>query len=393
MRKPYDSIGCLRAVFMRELRRMCSRPIYFFCVVVAPLFSLFFFTSLLDEGLPHRLPVGVVDLDGSAQSRQVVRTLDAMDQIEVCRIYKNYADARDAVQRGEIYAFLMIPSNFANDLQGFRQPVLTYYVSYTYYVAGSLTYSSLRKLTELVSGAALRSSLSAKGVGEEQMMAQLQPIVIEAHALRNPSLNYAIYLNNTIVPGLMMLLISLMTVYAVGSEVKFNTARSWLEKSNHSILLALFSKLLPYTLAFMVIALFADYYMYGILQYPCEGGLWPTVILTLFMVLSAQALGLLFFAAIPVLRMALSLCSLWGVVSFSICGFSFPQPAMEAPVRALSWLFPLRHYYLIYVSQTLDGNSPLYSFTNYAALLVFMLLPLLLLVRLKRALIHTDYIP
>ena len=393
MRNPYDSLRCFWSVSVRECCRMCSRPIYFYCIVAAPLFCLVFFTSLMNEGLPHDLPIGVVDMDGSSNSRSIVRTLDAMDQVKVVQVYSDYSSARDAMQRNLIYGFLYIPEGFSRLLQSFRQPELTYYTSYAYYVPGSLTYTAMRKASELVSGAAARTQLYAKGATEAQAMAFLQPIVIESHPTFNPSLNYAIYLNNTLIPGIIMLLISLLTVYSIGSEVKENTARQWLERGNHSILLSLTAKELPYTVAFFAIGILCNVYLYGILQYPCNGGFLPTMFLTLCMVLSAQALGILFFALIPTLRMALSMCSLWGVVSFSICGFSFPQPAMEGPVRALSYLFPLRHYYLAYVSQTLDGNGMLYSWNSYLALFVFMLLPFVFMIRLKRELIHSFYIP
>jgi ABC-2 type transport system permease protein len=191
----------------------------------------------------------------------------------------------------------------------------------------------------------------------------------------------------------MMLLISLMTVYSIGSEVKFSTARYWLERGNHSILLSLAAKELPYTLAFFIIGFFCDFYMYGVLKFPCNGGFMPMIFLTLCMVLAAQALGILFFSLIPTLRMALSMCCLWGVVSFSICGFTFPVLAMNGPVQALSMLFPLRHYFLIYVSQTLDGNGMIYSWNSYIALFIFMVLPFIFMIRLKRELIHSFYIP
>jgi ABC-2 type transport system permease protein len=67
--------------------------------------------------------------------------------------------------------------------------------------------------------------------------------------------------------------------------------------------------------------------------------------------------------------------------------------AMNGPVQALTNLFPLRHYFLIYASQTLDGNGIIYSFESYAALFVFMLLPFVLMIRLKRNLIHSYYVP
>ena len=41
------------------------------------------------------------------------------------------------------------------------------------------------------------------------------------------------------------------------------------------------------------------------------------------------------------LRLGLSFASLWGVISFSISGFSFPVMAMNPVLQALSNLFPL----------------------------------------------------
>ena len=393
MRNPYDSLKCFWAVFYRECRRMCSRPIYFYCIVAAPLFCLLFFTTLMNEGLPHDLPMGVVDMDNSSNSRTVIRTVDAMDQVKVQAVYHSMSEARDAVQRNIIYGFIYIPEDFSAKLQAFRRPTITYYTSYALYVPGSLEYSSMRKAVELVSGAALRSQLYARGATENQAMGFVQPIVIESHATFNPALNYSVYLCNTLLPGIMMLLISLMTVYSIGSEVKFNTARYWLERGNHSILLSLAAKELPYTLAFFIIGFFCDFCFYGILKFPCNGGFMPMLFLTLCMVLAAQALGILFFSLVPTLRMGLSMCCLWGVVSFSICGFTFPVLAMNGSVQALSMLFPLRHYFLIYVSQTLDGNGMIYSWNSYIALFIFMVLPFIFMIRLKRELIHSFYIP
>ena len=393
MRKPYNSIRCFRDVFMRELHRMASRPIYFYCILVAPIFCVFFFTSLMSEGIPHDLPVGVVDLDESTTSRRIIRTLDAMDQCGVAEVYKSYSDAREAMQRGKIYAFLYIPHHFSEDLQSMRRPELTYYISYSILVSGALIYKDMRRMVELAAASAMQTKLLSKGATERQVMGLLQPIVIDSHATFNPSLNYAVYLNNTILPGILMLLISLMTVYSIGSEVKENTARSWLERSNHSILLGVTAKLLPYTIMFFGMGLLCNLYLYDVLEYPCNSSWFPLMLLTLVMVLSAQALGLIFFALVPTLRMALSLCSLWGVLAFSISGFSFPNLAMSPFVRAISNLFPLRHYYLIYVSQTLDGNPISYSSESYVALLIFMLVPFVLFLRLKREIIHLFYIP
>ena len=67
--------------------------------------------------------------------------------------------------------------------------------------------------------------------------------------------------------------------------------------------------------------------------------------------------------------------------------------AMHPALQALSNLFPLRHYFLIYVSQTLNGYPMAYVWRSYFALLLFVLLPMLFLRRLKTVLLEYDYIP
>lgn len=67
-------------VARRECRRLVSRLLYLFCMVIAPLFCYIFFTTLMDSGLPTDMPVGVVDQDMSATSRQLIRNLTLLSR-------------------------------------------------------------------------------------------------------------------------------------------------------------------------------------------------------------------------------------------------------------------------------------------------------------------------
>jgi ABC-2 type transport system permease protein len=217
--------------------------------------------------------------------------------------------------------------------------------------------------------------------------------VIDTHALNNPWINYSVYLCNTLVPAILMILILMITVYSIGVEIKEQTSHEWLEMSGGSMLTALVGKLLPQTIVFSVMGMFYNAYLYGILHFPCNSGILPMLFATLCFVLASQGLGIFMIAMLPTLRLGLSFASLWGVVSISISGFSYPVMAMHPTLQALSNLFPLRHYFLIYVNQALNGYNMGYAWTNYLALLIFMLLPLLVSRRLHNALLHFKYMP
>lgn len=380
-------------VMKRECRRLVSRPLYLFCMVIAPLFCYVFFTTLMDSGLPTDLPVGAVDLDNSATSRSLLRNLDAFGQTAVVARYGSVDEARIAVQEGKIYGFFCIPRGLSADAQSQRQPKISFYTNNSYLIAGSLLFKDMKMMGELASGAAGRSVLYAKGATEEQAMAFLQPIVIDTHPLQNPWLNYSVYLCNTLVPGILMLLIFMVTVYSIGVEIKDRTAREWLRMGNNSIYISLAGKLLPQTAVFFLMGIFYNVYLYGFLHFPCNSGILPMILATLCLVLASQCCGIVMIGTLPTLRLGLSFASLWGVISFSISGFSYPVMAMHPVLQALSNLFPLRHYFLIYVDQALNGYSMVYSWPNYMALLIFMLLPFFVVHRLKEALIYYKYVP
>ena len=380
-------------VAKRECRRLVSRPLYLFCMIIAPLFCYIFFTTLMGSGLPTNLPIAAVDLDDTSTSRNLLRNLDAFSQTEVIAHYGSIDEARNAMQRGIIYGFYYIPRGLSSDAQSQRQPKISFYTNNSYLIAGSLLFRDMKMMSELASGAAARSVLYAKGATEEQAMAYLQPIVIDTHALNNPWLNYSVYLCNTLVPGILMLMIFMVTVYSIGVEIKDRTSREWLRLSNNSIYIALAGKLLPQTIVFFIMGIFYNIYLYGYLHFPANSGIFPMIFATLLLVLASQATGIVMIGTLPTLRLGLSFASLWGVISFSISGFTYPVTAMHPTLQALSNLFPLRHFFLIYVDQALNGYSMAYSWVNYVALLIFMMLPFLVFKRLKEALIYYKYIP
>ena len=384
---------CLLNIAKREVLRIAVRPLYLFCMIIAPVFCYLFFTTLMANGLPTDLPAGVVDLDNTSTTRNIIRNLDAFQQTHIVAHYPSVMEARKAIQRGEIYSFYYIPEGTTEATLASRQPKVSFYVNYSYLIAGSLLYKDQRIISELAAGAVGRETLYAKGATEDQAMAFLQPIVIDTHALNNPWLNYSVYLCNTLFPGILMLLIFLTTIYTLGEEVKNGTGRELMHLADNSITKVLIGKLLPHTLVFFVIAVFYNVYLYGYLHYPCHSGIFPMLLAGLLLVLSSQAFGVFLFGLFGSFRLALSAASLWGVISFSISGFTFPVMAMHPTLQALCVLFPLRHYYLLYVNFALNGYPLIYAWQAVAALLVFLLLPFLILKKLRTILLQYVYVP
>ena len=352
------------------------------------------FTSLMQAGLPTKLPAALVDEDNTHVTRQLTRILATMEETDFVLRTPSFTEARQAMQRGEVYAIFRIPKGTTEAALTQRQPVISFYTNDTYYVAASLLMKDMRKLSEMAGLAITRATMRARGATDDQIMGTLQPIVVEAHPLGNPHLNYSVVLSNLIVPGLLMLVIMLTTSYALGMEWKRGRQLKLYTMAGRRTLVAVVGKLLPQTVLYTIIFWLIDLVFYSYLQFPCHCGVSRMMLWGFMAVLASQGFGLLLYEAFPgQMRMAMSACSLLGVMQFSLAGFSFPVSAMDEPFQWLSNIFPLHHYFLIYVNQALNGYDVSYIWSSVVALVAFFVAPLVFMFRLKDAFLNKEYEP
>ena len=130
----------------RECGILATTPIYLFCMVIFPIITILFFTFLLDSGQPQEMPIGVVDLDKTSTTRALIRRLDGMQTSHVAAYFATPADARKAIQRNKIYAFLYIPQGTTENLLSARQPKVSFYTNDAYLVPGNLIMKDMKNL-------------------------------------------------------------------------------------------------------------------------------------------------------------------------------------------------------------------------------------------------------
>ena len=380
-------------IAVRECGIIIKNPIYWFCMVLFPVIVIYFFTSLMQSGVPTDMPVGVVDLDNTATTRAMIRKLDAFQSTKVIASYNNVNEARRAIQENKIYAFLHIPRGTTSGLMSASQPKISFYYSNVTLVAGSLLYRDLKTISALGSAAVGKQKLSAFGKTEGEIRTFLQPIAIDLHMIGNPWANYNVYLSTVMVPGLLMLFIFLLTPYSIGTELKFKRSKEWMAMAENKTWVALTGKFLPQTIIFLAIFYGFEFYIYGVMDFPHPGGVWSMLLLGLLAVTSAEGFGIFTFGLIPSLRMSMSVCSLWSVVSFSACGATFPAFAMSSIIEGIAQLFPLRHYYMVYQMNIFNGFPLMDTWFNLSALVLFSILPIFTMWNIKRSMLLYDYIP
>ena len=380
----------IRAVVRRELRIMRNRPIYLLGSVVTVAFCAIFFLTFLKQGLPHDLPIGIVDLDNSSLSRNFSRQLDATQLGKVLK-YDSFAEAREDMQSGKITAVCVIPAGMYADVQASRRPTFTYYLNGLYFVGGALSYKNILTMINLADGAVQREVLRAKGVNEDAIMGRIQPVNVDVHQIGNQYTNYGYYLTNIFLPGVLALTVVIILIYSLGAELKYGTSRHLLSTAGGSMYNALFGKLVVYTTLFSVIGLILILLMYDWMHFPINGSIWNMFLAIVLLVLASESVAIFIIGLLPIPRLALSIGALYSVLAFSMSGFTLPVETMPPYIQGLAEAFPLRHYFLFYSREVIFGTGFAGWWQEVIHLLIFLLLPSLVIYRLKGAYVRQNF--
>lgn len=380
----------IKDVALREIRLIRQRPEFFLSSVVVMGFCCIFYLTFFGNGTPEELPVGVVDLDNSSASRSFRRNLDASQSCATIS-FQDYQAAREAMQRGEIHGFCVLPHGMYDNLLSGRKPEITYYINSQYYVAASMAYKQITQMVNLTGGSVKVQMLIAQKYNAQQISGIVQPVIVDAHCIGNTCANYNFALTSTLLPGVLQMIIILVCVYSLCSELKFGTSKNLLMHSGDSLYTAIVGKLLPHTVFFIALGAIVELLMYHGMHFPIKGNVWNIILFLIPFVFACEAIAVLIAGLIPNLRLAISVGAILSVMGFTLSGFTYPAEAMPAFFRGWCSVFPLRHFYLMNVSETIYGTGFAGWYKEVIACCIIMLVPLITHRRLYNAYKYQRY--
>lgn len=381
----------LRAVLLRELRRMTSRRLYLGVCVFLPLFTLFFMATIFGNGQMENIPIGIVDQDNTATSRAITRNISSVPTFKVTRHFTNEAAARKAVQKKEIYGYLSIPANFEQDAITGKDATLSYYYHYALLSVGGELMAAFETSLAPVSLSPIIMKAEALGVAQDKIVTFLLPVQSDNHPIYNPSMDYSVYLSQPFFFVLFQILILLTTVYCFGIEIKFKTAEDWLAAADGNMVVAALGKLLPYTFIYILIGWLGNYVMFGVMHIPFQGSWLLLNGMTALFIIATQCFGLFLFSLFPAIALVISVVSMVGSLGATLSGVTFPIPNMYPLVRDASYLFPVRHFTEMVQTMLYSGGGFVHLWQSAVILCIFPLLALALLPHLKRAINSHKY--
>ena len=371
-------------VVRRELRRIVRQPMYWVLMVVLPVVSFAFFAVIFERGVARNIPIAVLDEDHTTLSRKVTQMIDDTPTAMVSYEVQSMEEAQRLMREGRISAIVHIPAFFEKNILSNSQTHIECSVSGTNITVNGLLSKDLQTAVTTFQAGVQLQLLMKQGLTEKQAMAQIMPVRFVKHVLFNPYINYSYYLSPSFMPMMLMIFAMLVTIFAIGTELKHATAREWLGTGNGSVAAALAGKVLPITAVMFLISLVMLVINFKIVGTPLNGSLAVIFAGTLLFILSYQSISVLIVSLLANLRLSLSIGGGYSVLAFTFSGLTFPIMAMWEPMQWVSKIFPFTFYTDIFVDQMLRGTPWVYSLPDLCYMSLFIVLPLLCLPRLKR---------
>lgn len=347
--------------------------------ILLPLFSLLFLTTIFGNGQLENLPVGVVDKDNSAESREVIRMVQASPSFNLAQKY-HYMDenlAREALQNMDIYGYFVIPSNYEKDLYNKKEPVLNFYFHYGMLAVGGEVNRAFATVLSTYKAHFIAERVVGSGLDESMAKAVVMPATLKAAAIGNPNLNYTTFISYPFFFVFFQIIILTLIVYTVGKSIQ-----NGIEDNLHKVL----KKVYLLMGIFLAETLFANFVFFVFLDIPCASSPTLVTISSVLFVLATISLAMIIAIGIPRMSIAISTASLVGALGATLSGVTFPLDQMYPLFQWFSYLFPVRYFTEIQHNLMYNYIGLEHSWIYFATLLAFVLAALLMLPRLEKIL-------
>lgn len=184
----------------------------FIFFILVPLFYPLLYAFIYTNEVVREVPVAVVDLSGTARSRDYLRRLDATPDVRIATHCTDMAEARRLVQEREVLGVVCVPHDFASGIARGEQVAVSAYAD----MSGMLYFKSILTANTNVSlamNAEIKVQRAGGGTKEQQEVVR-HPLTYDEVALFNPHAGFAVFL----IPAVLVLVLQQTLLLGAGME-------------------------------------------------------------------------------------------------------------------------------------------------------------------------------
>lgn len=352
-----SAISNTALIFQRELHLLLSDLGVTILLLIVPVVYPFLYSLIYYPEVVRDLPVAVVDLSQTADSRAFIRKLNAAPDLDIRYENISMEEAAEKFRKRENRGIILIPETYSSDLALGRQAVVSLYADMEFF----LYYKAMvmgAGLVTLEEGNDIQvKRLLNAGLSERQAEVFSNPFVISGSAIANPAGGFASYG----IPAALMLIIQQTLVLAIG--IMAGTAR---ERHKMGTLIpcdlrrmGTLRMVMGKSAAYFFIYAVMSFYMLGAIPawfgYPDKAGFSQLVALIVPYLLSAIFFGLSLSVFFKNRETPMLLYLFLSLPLLFLSGIIWPLSNMSPVWQAVRSIFPSSHAMLGYIKMNSLG--------------------------------------
>jgi ABC-2 type transport system permease protein len=331
------TLAIMRKEFLHIIRDPRTLILIFLIPIVQMVLLGYAATTDVDN-----IGLAVLDGDGSAESRALVRAYATTSYFTVRQYVTSQEQAGRLLDSGEVRAALIIPSTYGQDLLAGRHVDVGFIIDGSDPTVANGMLAAALQTGQAYNLTALNGRALPAGV-------EVRPTV-----WYNPGLRSVNYMIPALMGLILQFLATLVTSMAIVREREYGTMEQLIVTPIRPVELVL-GKTVPYVLVSFFDLL--EVLTIGVLWFkvPIHGDIWLLLGLSALFLLGSLALGILISSAAGTQQEAMMLSFLILLPSIFLSGFLFPLEAMPWVLRMVSYVVPLRYMLIIIRGIVLKG--------------------------------------
>lgn len=332
-------------VFMNEFKIIFKDRGVVIMFVLAPLAYPILYGSLYMNETLEDVPVAVVDCSRSVRSGELLRHIDATQNVKIVSTYASLSEAKEAYNDKKVNGVIYIPADFNKKINSGEQTTVSIYCdisSFMYYriISQACSYCVLDMGKEIQV-----ERLNTMGITGESAAIISEPIPYEGVILYNEGAGFVSF----ILPAILMLIIHQTLFFGIGMIA--GTSR---EENRFHVLVSpsvyrgstfrvIIGKSMSYLIIYGAWSFFILEVIPHIFNLPHIGNPLDILLLVIPFLLSTILFSMTISVFLPNRETSMILFMFMSLILLFLSGVSWPQSNINGFWKTFSWIFPSTH--------------------------------------------------
>ncbi len=315
---------------LKELRRIFADSYVLIIFLLGGLIYPVIYGLIYYKGVVDEMPVAVVDLSQSADSRRFIRKMDATREVDVAYKCVSMAEAQKLMEERKVHGIILFPEDYGDRLAKMEQGTISTYAD----MASFLYYKNITMAVNHVMIDELRTiettRFASLGMTDESIAQLVEAIPAEENIPFNTNWSFLIFFLSAA-----LLLVIQQTMF-FGVSVMNGSMREGRVTHDGSLI----GRASAYALVYVGIAVYCLLLVPAMFGMPQRGQLWDMLALIFFFIIDCVAFSFTFSRFIHHRETVFVELLFVSSICLFLSGTIWPSYLMSPFWKAVSWIFP-----------------------------------------------------